>query len=276
LSAVRVVLGPFVIGGGMLLATIGGSVAVAATMITASTIATSDVPARHGQLPVSTGSSSRPAAGKPAGMPINKPGALASGKAGRPATLSSQRPATAPITPLPAPGWTGPPIARSAAAASSAAATSSPSPSGSGPAGNALIYVIGYNQATDRLVFQFADLRRGTGPGGSDLYLVSGPARYSAGIAQGISITSAGQLCPPAGSRCTVGQLIAAASDGFFASAAIDPAAQLDSITELDSASASAQADPSSGPPAAAPTIRPSPTSVFSTPSPSPTASPSG
>lgn len=43
-TARRVVLGPFVLGGGMVLAAVGGSVAVAATVLTASTIVLSDVP----------------------------------------------------------------------------------------------------------------------------------------------------------------------------------------------------------------------------------------
>ena len=44
LTTRRIVLGPFVIGGGVVLAAIGGSVAVAATVFTASTIRASDVP----------------------------------------------------------------------------------------------------------------------------------------------------------------------------------------------------------------------------------------
>jgi hypothetical protein len=222
LTARHIVLGPFLIGG-VLLAAVGGSVAVAATVITSSS-ARSDVP-----------------------PPVRHPAAVATSSAHRPAAShhrsaaaspSSSHPAAIPATPaLPAsqpPAPSSASIEPSTAPASSAAPQASPSPSLSGPAGNALIHVSGFDQAAQRVRFQFAVVSRGTGPGGSDVYEVSPGREYSAALADDLTITSAGQLCPPAGSRCSTEQLIAAAGTGFFAIAAIDPADQLHAIIEVD------------------------------------------
>jgi hypothetical protein len=249
LPARRIVLGPFVIGGGVLLAALGGSVAVAATVITASTIAINDVPSRQpaaaqqaslSQHPASPGppaKSARTAAHAPARSTgaaepprwrhpvILLPSALSSGSiASEPASAVAPPVTLVPVVPPQA---------------------GSPSPHRSGPAGNALIYLIGYDQATGRLIFQFAGVQRGAGPGGSDLYSVSSPDRFTAGIGAGITITSGGQLCPPAGSSCSVGQLIAGAARGVFANAAIDAAANLASVIEVDNQNSSAQPNPS-------------------------------
>ncbi|MEO6703980.1 MAG: hypothetical protein ABI140_12130, partial [Jatrophihabitantaceae bacterium] len=154
--------------------------------------------------------------------------------------------------------------------AGSPSATSAPSPSSSGPAGNALIFITGYDQASDRIVFQYAQVQRGAGSDGSDVYLVTDPARFSAAIATGISITSGGLLCPPAGSSCSVGQLIAAAGDGLFANVAIDPAGRLESIIEVDNTTGStAQPSPSASQNLAGP-------AASSSPSPSASPSPAG
>jgi hypothetical protein len=256
LTAFRIALGPFVIGGGLLAATVGGSVAVAATVITASSInapaqpssldvpapiapasSTPAAPAPHPSRPVSGLSWSEPTSFVPGG-PMVRP----SGQHSGPVLVPGLR-AVVPA---------GPSSSADRAAPSSAG---SPSPSGTGPAGNALIFVTGYDQRSNRITFEFAQLRRGTGAGGAAQYLVSDPSSFSAGIATGISITSGGQLCPPAGSRCTLDQLIAGAGKGFFATAAIDPAAQLQSIIELDNPAASdaaplasASATPSASP----------------------------
>jgi hypothetical protein len=223
LAARHIVLGPFLIVG-VLLAAVGGSVAVAATVITSSATR-SDVPppARH---PVAVASSSthRPASAHP-----------------RPATTdpSSSNPVAAPANPVES--SSRPPAASSTSSepagstpASSAVPQASPSLSPSGPAGNAIIHVTGFDPSGKRMHFQFAEVSYGTGPGGSDVYQVSTTRQYSATLADDLTITSGGLICPPAGSSCSTDQLIAAADTGFFAIAAIDPADQLHSIIEVD------------------------------------------
>src|SRR6185437_605737 len=108
-----------------------------------------------------------------------------------------------------------------------------PAPTSSGPAGNALVYITGYDRDGRQLIFQYATQVPDTGQ-----YQVSSSAHYHAGLASGLTITSGGTLCPPAGSSCSVAELIAAAPGGFFAEAALDPAAEFESITEVDNAAA--------------------------------------
>jgi hypothetical protein len=239
----RFALGPFVIGGGMALVAVGGSVAVAATMITASTIASTrvinDVPAR-----------------RPPASTVLHPGA-GSSQAPASSVGSARRASSAAIAPNgplnglgttrpPGPSWAAPVRTGPAdAQATVTAPQATPTASSSGPVGNALIHVIGYDRASGTLVFEYASLYRGAGAGGSDLYQVSDPSRFSAGLAAGLTIISGGRLCPPAGSTCSVAELIAGAADGFFAEAAINPTAQLESIVEVDNADADAQAAPS-------------------------------
>jgi hypothetical protein len=136
-------------------------------------------------------------------------------------------------------------------------------PTSSRPVGNALVYVTGYDPDDRQLVFQYASRLPGAGAGGSDLYQVGSPTHYHAGLAAGLTITSGGTLCPPAGSSCSVAELIAAAPAGFFAEAAIDPSAEFESLVEVDNAEASASPAPSGGSQGFAPTS-------------SPTASPTG
>jgi hypothetical protein len=228
LTARHIVFGPFLIGG-VLLAAVGGSVAVAATVITSSSTR-SDVPppVRH-PVAVATSSAHRPASGHHRSTSANPSDQSSSS---HPAAVPARPAEPANQPPAPASSASGGPV--STAAASSAAPQASPSPSPSGPAGNALIHVSGVDPATKRVRFQFAVVSRGTGPGGSDVYQVSPGPEYSAALADDVTITSAGQLCPPAGSRCSTDQLIAAAGTGFFAIAAIDPADLLHSIIEVD------------------------------------------
>lgn len=256
LTTRRVVLGPFVIGGGVLLAAVGGSVAVAATVITASSIHASDVPPRPAPHPVIAAS---PASHRPA---HHQPAASSS------ASSSASQPASQPTSPSRV-AVTGPPVTSSpsqpvalpappsstASTAHSSRPAASPSQTSSGPAGNAVIFVSGYDQASQRLVFEFAVVSHGTGPNGSDVYRVESARQFSAGLASDLTVTSDGQLCPPAGSRCTTEQLIAGAGTGFFAIAAIDPADQLHSIIEVDNVGSSFAPGPSPSPtPTASPT----------------------
>jgi hypothetical protein len=244
LTARRVVLGPFVIGGGVLLAAVGGSVAVAATVITASSIHANDVPPRpvvpHPAVAASTAAAARhqsavaaPTARSTSSLPAAGP------------VSSASRPASAPSAVVLSP--TGP-VSSTAPTTKPALPTGSPSASSSGPVGNALIYVTGYDSAAQRMLFEFAVADRGAGPNGSDVYRVESTRGYSATLAADLVVTSGGQLCPPAGTRCSTDQLIAAAGAGFFAVAAIDPADQLHSIVEVDNVVTSYA--PVSGPPA--------------------------
>lgn len=231
LTARHVVLGPFVIGGGVLLAAIGGSVAVATTVITASSIRANDVPPHPAHHPVLAASPARtaPAHRLPAASRDDRSGGSRSPAASSPASqlVAPSNPGT-PTPAVPSRSGTDPTGSGQPTAGSSA--------STGGPAGNALIFVTGYTG--QRLQFEYAILSPGAGPNGSDLYQVDTPHHYSATLATDLTITSGGQLCPPAGSRCSVDQLTAAADTGFFAIAAI-AADQLHSIIEVDNAGAS-------------------------------------
>jgi len=255
LTARRIVLGPFVIGGGMLLAAVGGSVAVAATMITASGISTSDVPPRpvphlasppvHRSTALPKTSHSRHRTAQAAGRPTaaSAPGSILP---------------PAPVSPVPAPSAPARvPAAHSslgALAPSAGGAAPSASPS---PAGNATVYVTGWDAGSQRLRYQYAEAT--TGPNGAPAYAVSSTQQYSAGLAGDLTIS--GRFCPPAGSRCTVDDLARAAADGFYAVVAIDPADQLHSIHQVDPAPASFGPAVSGSPaPSASPTSSPSPT----------------
>ncbi len=252
LTTRRVVLGPFVIGGGVLLAAVGGSVAVAATVITASTIHASDVPPSPAPRPTVAAVSPsahrpvhhQPTTSSPAGRPSSRPSRITAAEP----PLTSNSPSKAlPASPSPATSTAGTP--------STSRSVASPSETSSGPAGNAVIFVSGYEPAGQRLLFEFAVVNPGAGPGGSDTYRVDSPRQYSAVLASDLTVTSGGQLCPPAGSRCTSDQLIAAAGTGFFAIAAIDPTDQVHSIIEVDNVGSSFAPAPS---PVATPTPSPS------------------
>lgn len=265
-STRRIVLGPFAIGGGVLLATIGGSVAVAATVFTATTIVASDVPPKHLQQPVVIASSTHPAHPARPAVPSRVAVASASGST-RPAVPGATTANPAPSGPLtvaerqrtgssaprsstvaPSSTPTGSTVSASGTATASPTPTGSPSANPSGPAGNATVYVSGYDQNSQRVLFEFAAVTSGGGPGGADEYTVSSQQQFSASIASDIAITSGGRLCPPAGSNCTLAQLIAGARAGFFADVAIDAGAALHSVIELDNASAAPQRSPSSSP----------------------------
>lgn len=248
LLARPVVLGPFVVGSGMLFAALGGSVAVAtaATVITASAIGSADLPARPGH-PVTPatssshlhptaikGSSAHRAGTTPSATPRPSPSDIgAAGQLGRGSGPVGNAVQTSSET-LPA----GPRTARSPASATpSSPAVSVPSspvasPSGTGPLGNALVYFTGYHPASGRIVYQFAVRQSGTA-GGPARYRVIDPATFTATLAKSVTITSGGTLCLPAGSSCTSNQLFSAAESGFFAEVAIDAASALRSVVEV-------------------------------------------
>jgi hypothetical protein len=239
----RVVLGPFVLGGGMLLAALGGSVAVAAaaaTMITASAITSKDVPARPGHAVAPASSTHQPSVGRsPAPHRTATPSVTDRSSAARRSgvTVAPRVPhlATVPgstAVAVPAPARTvtvAPPPRPTATAAPSRPAV----PPSSGPLGNAVIHVSGYDPATARLSYQFASVRAGAGTGGGDLYQVLDSATFTAALAPSTIVTSGGSICAPAGSACTRDQLIRAAGSGFFAVAAIDAGGSLRSVVEV-------------------------------------------
>jgi len=243
LTARRIVLGPFVIGGGMLLAAVGGSVAVAATMIT-SGITASDVPPR----PVPH-QASQPAHRSTAHP--KHPGHGTAHVAGRPtAPRIALIAPPAPVTAAP----TASASARGSAPAVPPASSTAPSTSPS-PAGNATIYVTGWDASSQRLRYQYAEAT--TGPNGAPAYAVNSTQQYSAGLAGDLTIS--GRFCPTDGSRCTVDDLARGAADGFYAVVAIDPADLLHSIREVDPAPASFGPSASGSPtPSASPTGSPS------------------
>jgi len=248
----RVVLGPFVLGGGMLLATLGGSVAVAAaaTVITASALGSNDLPARPGHPAASATSHQPPPATRaPAhhhsGLPPVAPQSSAEHPAGVTATAgvtgktravgqgvtdgsASARVSLPPSASLPAGSAA---VARPTAPPSSASPT--PAAPSSGPLGNAVIHVSGHDPATGRLAYQFATVQSGAGSGGGDRYVVSDPQTFTAALAPSAIIVSGGGICPQAGSACTPDQVIGAADSGFFAEVAIDAAGALRSIVEV-------------------------------------------
>lgn len=274
LSARRVVLGPFVIGGGLALALLGGSVAVAATVITASTVGLHDLaPHPHPSLPVAAGpaplsTSSRPVA--PRSSPTSHPVSSRPD----PSSAAVAAPPTSVAAPAPSPSSAATGTSRPSTPGTSSAAAS---PS---PAGNALIYVAGYDRSG--VLFGYATDAGATG--GVHRYAVSSAARYHAELAQGATITSGGTICPPAGTVCTAGQLIAAADTGFYAEVAIDSDGRLAAVTERDSGhafgprptpSTSAPAPVTSSPkPLAPPTATSSPTSTRAAASCSPVGGP--
>ncbi|MGI8665973.1 MAG: hypothetical protein ACR2N4_08075 [Jatrophihabitans sp.] len=222
---------------------------MAATVITASTIGLTDVPPHGAQRalvsPTSSHPSSRPVTISTGAGPIQQP-SVPSIPRGT-ISLAWSEPAASPARSS-STGRSANPSSVPTSSSSTAAASATRSSAPATPAGNAVIYVTGYDQATARLQYEFATVQPGAGPGGSDLYSVSSPAQFSARIAVDVTITSGGQLCPPASSSCSIDQLIAAASAGFYATAAIDQAGQLDSVIEVDNLSASPQLGPSPGP----------------------------
>jgi hypothetical protein len=295
----RVAIGPFVLGGGMLLATLGGSVAVAAaaTVITASAIGSKDLPARPGHVvtnepasPAHSGSSKR----SPAHRPVVPPGT------GRHSTLSRDtgRAAPAPLTSAPATARPAPAtVGTTESLPRSAAPAAVPTPAGTTPAagpsrtaaasssaplGNALIHVSGYDQASGRLAYQFATAQPQAGVDSGVLYRILDSGTFSAALAPSVTVISGGSVCPPAGSACTVDQLIRAAQSGFFAEAAIDAGGQLRSIVEVGGGSLapkvlpaptpSSSTGPSSSTPGGSRLVRPQVSS--SAPAPSPTTTP--
>lgn len=266
----RVAVGPFVVGGGVALAALSGSVALAATLITASTIhivTSSPSHSRH-VLAASTAPANR-ADGRTiesgAANGARQQVRTGAGSGAGPTTLPSshstgQHRSNAPIAPFAPTQPAGRP--QSDAQASSPVAA----PSTSGPAGNAVIFLDGYEPASSSLLFRYATVTTGAGPDGSDVYSDgSSTKQYRTQLANGASIVSGSTMCPPAGNRCSPSQLFSAASAGMYAEVAIDPRGQLESVLERDnvpgnrsaapapsaSASSSASAQPSASPNAA-------------------------
>jgi hypothetical protein len=261
LLARPVVLGPFVVGSGMLVAALGGSVAVAtaATVITASAIGSTDLPARPGHpLAPATSShqhttaitrSSAHHAGTPSATPRPSPSDAA--VAGPPGAGSAPvgngvRTSSHKVPAGPQAAATRPSATPSSAAVS---VPGSPvaSPSRSGPLGNALVYFTGYDRASGRIAYQFAT-RQPDAASGAARYRVIDAATFTATLAKSVTITSGGTLCPPAGSSCTSNQLLNAAKYGFFAEVAIDAAGALRSVVEVGQPLAIAKGTPTASP----------------------------
>ncbi|MDQ1734955.1 MAG: hypothetical protein QOH56_1206 [Pseudonocardiales bacterium] len=275
LNARRVVLGPFAIGGGMVLAMLGGSVAVAAaTVLTASTIGLPEMRPSHGSgspiVTVATSSRS-PRSGVSTDAPAAGQGPVSV------KTQASPSRSAGPTTPgeqASGPGPTSRPTASTPPPSTGTAGQVGPAPTSPGPVGNAVIYVSGYDTAHAKVRFHYASVQHGSGFGGNDLYSVSSIETYTAGLAARVSIVSAGSICPPAGSSCTVAQFIAAAPHGFFADVAIDARGLLRSVIERDSGTAFGTYSPGPTPSAsdsARPSVSSSGISPAAKPAPSPT-----
>jgi hypothetical protein len=254
----RFVLGPFVVGGGLVLALLGGSVAVAATVITASTIGLSNPAPRHApSLPVvpavtHTSTHATAAVGGASRSPTGSMAPASGPSVGNTAPSAAGKRALGPIGSA-SPSRTVPKAPTSdhngpvASATRSGESVAAPHPTGgasasgstttSSPAGNAAVYVSGYDADQGRIEFEYAVVSPGTGVGGSDVYSVASTVRYSAAISPEVGVTSGGLICPPAGSACTSSELIQAAMTGFFAEVALDPSGVLLSVIERDNVS---------------------------------------
>ena len=304
-TARRVVLGPFVVGGGVLLAAIGGSVAIAATVITASTIRLSDVPPpSHLTARATAAVTTIPVATTPAAAAVRTAPAGIAPESSHRTALAGAQPLTAPATdpsrpqssslgvtpsatgapptesrrrPVRAPAATTDPRSSAVLASATPSTTSASAspvlpPPVTRPEGNALVYVSGYHAATRRIRYEFADVS--TASDGSTRYRVSSPQRFSARIAAAVVVISGGTICPPADSRCTPAQLIAASVRGFFAEVAIDSSGQLQAVIERDSTATPVAPQRSGAPPSpSAPALVGSPPSASPAPSTSPAAS---
>jgi hypothetical protein len=290
-GARRIVLGPFVVGGSVLLGTVGGSVAVAATVITASTVGLPDrgpthsrvravapaSPARaHAAGPGASGSASAPA--PPSSAP-RLPDSAGGGPdtridaptpAGSPALSTASADAGRPVGPAP----TIPPSRRGSATPSGPVAAT---PSPSAPAGNALIHVDGFDAASYRTQFRYAVLDPAAGTDAAPGYRVASDRSYSAGLAPDLRITSGRSICPPAGTVCSTDELIAAAANGFYAEVAIDAAGQLQSVIERDDGQSTGGRRALPTPPTSSPPTSSQPTSSQpTTATAAPTTAPAG
>ena len=254
LAARRFVLGPFIIGGGVVLCTVGGSAALAATVLTASTIGIDKLPPLKTHHPAAASGNTQSLTERVAGSLGShgaKPAATKSGaSADAPKPRPTKLPNTAAADPATKPGSS--PTAMPSTSAASVSATR--------PNGNAVVYFSGYDQAALRIKFSYAVVEPGAAPDGGDLYAVNDPTTYSAGIAADIQITSGGTICPPAGSSCTPGELIKAADAGLFARVAIDVDGNLELVIEkgAPAQAATSQRAPSS-PSGSAPAPTPGP-----------------
>ncbi|UQX87801.1 hypothetical protein M6D93_16055 [Jatrophihabitans telluris] len=254
LRARRWVLGPFAVGGGVAVAALSGSVAVAATVITASTVGLPVGSRPHSsQVVVATASHSASSRHTLAGTGIpGRPNSPAlDGRQSSSPVSSSIRPGMSPADSDPAGGVTGPAATVSGAVPSAAGSPSPVDPPGSSPSsalpsgsttaspapvGNAVIYVTGFDAQSSQVLFRYATARPGAGAGGTTRYaVIASSPRYRAGLDPRITVTSGTTICPPAGNRCTAAQLIAAAPNGFFAEAALDRGL-LRSVIERDNA----------------------------------------
>jgi hypothetical protein len=249
IRARRIDLGPFAMGGGLLLAMLGGSIAVAATAFTVSTggFSTSphSRPAQHDHVVVAATSSSqtRPASTRPPSQASTSQAGISSSP-----TLHESGGHTASSV-ASAPRLTSTPGSTvSPSASPTDGSGSSTTPSSTGPAGNATIYVTAYDVGTRKLSFEYAKVATGSGPGGADVYSVASDETYSAGLAQDIRIISGGTICPPAGNSCTPDELAKAAPSGFFAVVGLDASGDLRLVIEHDNATSAGSVTPSSSP----------------------------
>ncbi|MCW2539264.1 MAG: hypothetical protein JWN95_989 [Frankiales bacterium] len=310
LTARRVALGPFVVGSGVLLAMLGGSVALAATVITASSLGFTNSAPPHAQQSVTAAASNHQRAThktsanggtKAGGQPVGSAAGSSTpavGSAGS-APSAGSTPAAGPRLLVPGtsglsgvPASTsvnsaagaipGPPPTYSAATSTNPSAwgsslpspgpmvsgTTIPTPGGSAPSspsGNAIVYFTGWDQAAGRLDFEYASASSTVG---GVQYAVSSTRIFSAGVAGEVNVISAGTLCPPAGSNCTLAQLISGAERGFFADVAIDQTGILWSVIERDSAASSPTASSGFGPASPSPTATPAASAPHPAPQP--------
>jgi hypothetical protein len=252
LAARRFVLGPFIIGGGVLLCTVGGSAALAATVITASTIGIDELPPHKTHHPAAGSTTTQSRIERVAGSSASR--GAATRKSGASAEAPKPRPTKSPSTgaagTLPGTGPTAKPTVSTAWA--SATRTN----------GNAVVYIFGYDHAAGRIKFNYAVVQPGAASDGGDLYVVNDPTQYSAGLAADLQIASGGTVCPPAGSSCTPDELIKAADAGLFAQVAIDVDGNLKLVTEKGAPAKAASSQPAPSSPSgsgSAPSASPSP-----------------
>jgi hypothetical protein len=249
LGARRFVLGPFIIGGGVVLCTVGGSAALAATVITASSIGLDELPPYKNHRPDAASTSTQSRIERVAAPSTSRSAHPTATRAGTNPEAPRPRPTDPASTPGSNTSTTDPTTAPKPSTTAVQPATSVASASTPSPNGNAVVYIFGYDQDAQRLKFAYAELRQGGAPGGGDLYVVNDPTPYSAGIASDIRITSGGTICPPAGSACTPDELIAAADAGLFAQVAIDADGNLKVVVEEGAPAKSATSQAPSGPP---------------------------
>ena len=259
LAARRFVLGPFIVGGGVVLCTVGGSAALAATVITASTIGIDELPPHKTHRPAAPSASTQ--------SRIERVVGSSSSRGANPTASKSGADATKPHpTKLPSKGTDA--AAKPGNSPTAKPSTSAASVSATQSNGNAVVYIFGFDRSAKRIKFSYAVVKPGAAPDGGDVYVVNDPTPYSAGIAADIRITSGGTICPPAGSSCTPDELIKAADAGLFAQVAIDVDGNLKVVIEKGAPAKAATSQPAqSSPSGSAPAPSASPSAGAASPS---------